>query len=165
MATITWHLEGAPELLASLQEKPGLLETAIKAKTDELGARLYARVQENLSGEVLNQRTGVLIRSVEWQAAQFVGAVCQTTVGIDEGQPSFIYGLVNEYGGQKFYDIYPVKAKALAFEGEGGTVFAQHVHHPPLPERSYLRSALAEMESTIYAEYDETLESVVGVPA
>lgn len=162
MATITWTLTGVEEVLAGLREKETTLTAAIGAKIDELGARLLQRVQENLSGEVLHQRSGQLIRSVEWLAAEWVGMVCQTEVGIDDGSPSFLVGLVQEYGGEKWYDIYPVKAKALAWEGPEGMVFAHHVHHPPLPERSYLRSALAEMEDTIYAELEATLDAAIG---
>jgi len=31
------------------------------------------------------------------------------------------------------------------------TIFAQHVHHPPLPERSYARASLADMRGAIFA--------------
>lgn len=36
------------------------------------------------------------------------------------------------------YDIYPVRARALAFMGAGGMIFAKVVHHPGLPQRRML---------------------------
>ena len=52
---------------------------------------------------------------------------------------------------------------SLAWVGEGGgMVFAQHVHHPPAKERSYLRSSLAEMELQIK---DEIVAAIAGVLA
>ena len=83
-----------------------------------------------------------------------------------------------EYGGRGWYDIFPVNRLALAFAGAPGggsriagavrgarfrtsagrfsagtRVFAKHVHHPPLPERSYLRSALEEERPAIVELY------------
>jgi hypothetical protein len=55
------------------------------------------------------------------EAALFVGAVCQTSVGIDEGSPSFLIGKVHEYGGTQWYDIYPheVLYEAAGLSGQG----------------------------------------------
>jgi hypothetical protein len=160
---------------AELERKQGMLMTAIAEAVDTVNLRLYERVEEKLSGEVLQRRTGTLAGAVDMQAARFVGAVCAASVGIDDGHPSFLVGLVQEYGGEKWYDIYPVNAKVLAFMGGAynpetlghassvsAMVFTPHVHHPPLPERSYLRSSLAEMEDLLYSELTEALTEVLA---
>lgn len=46
------------------------------------------------------------------------------------------YAAIHEFGGSRWYHIYPVKAKALAWMGgEGYMIFRLHVYHPPLPRR------------------------------
>jgi hypothetical protein len=160
MATFTWAVDDH-DLIGEMRNRGELLDAAILSAVNSLGAQLLARVQTKLSGEVLASRTGQLLNSVEQQAAEFVGSVCQTSVGIDEGSPSFLYGYVQEYGGSKWYEIVPVQAQVLAFEGPEGIIFAKSVHHPPLPERSYLRSSLAEMEDMIYAELEASVGQVL----
>jgi hypothetical protein len=76
------------------------------------------------------------------------------------------YLAIQEYGGVTSpHDIFPVNAKALAFFGQGAAeflpggdatgplVFAKGVHHPgsKMPERSFLRYALATRRSAIRA--------------
>lgn len=74
------------------------------------------------------------------------------------------YLAIQEYGGVTSpHDIFPVNAQVLAFFGQssaqfklggdatGPLVFAKAVHHPGsvMPERSYLRYALAQRRSAI----------------
>jgi hypothetical protein len=92
---------------------------------------------------------------------------------------TFIYGAVvasglpylgiHEYGGViPTPDIFPVNAKALHFfteraafftasknEGPTGEVFAQHTraHPTPIPERSYMRYALAQRRASIMSRF------------
>lgn len=145
-----------------LKERAGLLDQAIEAKLNELEARLLMSIQAKLSGEVLEQRTGTLLRSVEMQAAQWVGSVCGGTVGIDDGAPSFKYAIAFELGGLGYYDIFPKEALALAFEGAEGMIFAKKVHHPPAQKRPYLAPSVEEIESVFYEELDATLGDVLS---
>ena len=62
------------------------------------------------------------------------------------------YAGIHEFGGKTpAHDIYPDKAKALAFMIGGKQVFAKVVHHPgsQMPERSFLRSSLSDMRQEI----------------
>ena len=62
------------------------------------------------------------------------------------------YAEAHEYGGKGYYEIVPVHKRLLRFIGKSGdVVFAPYVFHPPMPERSYLRSALHEMAPEIEA--------------
>lgn len=152
--------EGA---LANLRTKKRLLDEALLATIQDLGTQLLTMVQGNLSGEVLESRTGVLLSAVAQQAAEFVEAVCQTSVGIDDDDPSWIVGMTHEYGGNDWYDIYPINGKALAFLGEAGeTTFARHVHHPPAQERSWLRSALDDIEADAVDQIKTTIAGVLA---
>lgn len=59
------------------------------------------------------------------------------------------YGKVHEYGGEQAYDILPSRAKVLRFIKDGQTVFARAVHHPPLPQRSFMEASLDDMKDEI----------------
>ena len=52
---------------------------------------------------------------------------------------------IHDKNGAHFIDIYPVRAKALAFEGthayEGQTIVTQHVSHPGVAARPFLQPA------------------------
>lgn len=118
----------------------------VKAVTG-LTLKLESKIKnEKLSGQVLNVITGNLrasvhsIMPVEQTGGSVVGHVAQSG--------DVKYGAIHEFGGKtQAHDIYPTKAKALAFMVGGKQVFAKVVHHPgsQMPERSYMRSALADM--------------------
>ncbi len=62
------------------------------------------------------------------------------------------YAAIYEYGGQTApHEIRPVNARALHFMAGGGDVFAMVVHHPgsKIPQRSYMRSSLAELRDKL----------------
>lgn len=151
--------EGA---LQDLRRKRELLNEALLATVGDLTGQLYARIEENLDGGVLARHTGELANAVEIQAAEFVGQVCQSQVFIDEESPEWIIGMTHEYGGTGYYLIVPKDATVLAWEGPQGMVFARRVNHPPAEERSFMRSALAEMESQIVEEIKATIAEVLA---
>ena len=100
------------------------------------------RVVRKLSGEVLRVRTGRLRQSIHSTVQKmpwgFLGKV-GTNVK---------YASIHEYGGTIVLPvIYPVKAQALRWFVGGKPVFAMRAkaHAIRMPERSYLRSSLAEL--------------------
>ena len=117
--------------------------------TQESTRRLLATVQNKLSGEVLNARSGALRRSIV-ETGLFVAAGDITDSVASDG--SVAYARIQEYGGRvSIPEIVPRSARALAFEYGGRLVFARHVagHDVGIPERSYLRSSLAELRGSI----------------
>lgn len=86
------------------------------------------------------------------------------------------YLAIQEFGGvTRPHDIFPVNAQVLAFmmpgamqfkgSAESETVFARVVHHPGsvMPERSYMRSALAMERADIVASLtDAATQGVAG---
>lgn len=105
---------------------------------------------DKLSGQVLNRVTGNLRASIhsEFQDTgdQIIGRV------YSDGTVK--YGAIHEYGGIiNIPDIYPVKAQALHFFAGGKEIFAKHVkaHQVNMPERSFMRSALADQRDAIIA--------------
>jgi hypothetical protein len=190
MIQLTIHSQ---ELVAELEARGELLQAAILETMGGLGERLQELAQSKIAPVVRTSIGQELFDSIMLQAAAYVDGVCKTSVGIDNnGQPSYIVAYVREFGGEKWYDIYPhevdfgiaglsgqgrisphsAEGSIAAEEGrlphslawsEGGTmVFARHVWHPPAKEQSYLRSSLAEMQDEVRAALVETIAGVLA---
>jgi phage gpG-like protein len=118
-------------------------------------AKLQDIVRGKLSGDVLNARSGKLIGSIEQDSSDGTGRVFS----------DLDYARVQEYGGRiDVPEIEPVNAKALAFEYEGKLVFAKHTqpHTVTIPERSFLRSSLAEFAPQFAADMDAAVAGALA---
>jgi hypothetical protein len=180
-------------LVEELEARGEMLQAAILETMGGLGERLQELAQSKIAPVIRTSIGQEIFDSIMVQAAAYVDGVCQTSVGIDnDGQPSYIVAYIREFGGEKWYDIYPhevvfgaaglggagrisqhsAEGSIAAEEGrlphslawsEGGTmVFARHVWHPPALERSYLRSSLDEMQGEVRAALVETLAGVLA---
>lgn len=144
-------LNGAQALQARLEAFPAAVLNGLTVKAQALADALADKVKfEKLSGGVLNARSGALIASIGAE-------ISSDGEGVSAAVGSFgdvKYAAIQEYGGKTgAHEILPDKAKALAFVDGGATRFARRVEHPGsvIPERSYLRSSLAEMSDEILA--------------
>jgi hypothetical protein len=159
--TVSWD-RSPDRLIAQFNELPAVVAANVAAKVQSLTDFLADQVRGNLtSGDPLHEKTGALLRSIGQSfTADGLGAFGQV---FSKGVP---YAGIQERGGQTPpHDIYPVNAKALRFlarsklsfrpgEQTGDPVFAAHVSHPgsTMPERSYLRRALAQNAAQIATE-------------
>lgn len=150
-------LTGDRELIAHIDRMPSAVRDMLRRKIRELALRLKGKIQrEKLSGQVLNVVTGALRRSIQ-------DGVEETDTGIfgevfSSGDVK--YARIHEFGGKtRAHRIYPKKADALAFMMGGRQVFAKWVDHPGsvMPERSFMRSSLAEMAPVIVREMKEAV--------
>lgn len=119
--------------------------------------RLQSHIQvDKLSGQVLKPRSGKLRGSIRVIDA----AVSNATIFAEVlgGGGLAPYGEVHEYGGKAPYVIVPKNRKALRFMMNGKIVFARKVIHPPLPERSFMRSGLDDMRAGITTSLQTTLD-------
>jgi phage gpG-like protein len=149
-------LTGDRELIERLDSMPGKLQAALYQKVSLLALKLEAKVKKKLSGEVLNVRTGDLRRSIASKVEQSPHAV----IGKVYSSGDVKYAAIHEFGGQtKAHVIEAVNGKALAFMAGGKQVFAKRVNHPgsKMPERSFLRSSLADMREEITQELHQTV--------
>ena len=132
---------------AALAAMPERIRDALSRRADALAAELQAKIQQKLSGGVLNQKSGALARSI---AATVDDSTADVSVSAATGDIK--YAAIQEFGGViPPHEIVPDKAKALAFIFGGKQVFAARVNLPAIamPERSYMRSSLAEMADEI----------------
>ena len=120
---------------------------ALAAKAEIFREALAAKVDANLTGGVLQTRSGALRASIH--AALEADA---TAITITLESTGVVYAAIQEYGGRTAaHDIVATKAQALHFAGAGGAAFAKRVHHPgsTIPARSYLGAALADLQADI----------------
>ena len=97
---------------------------------------------------MLNARSGELAGSIN-ATVDHAGADILVRVG---PAADITYAAIHEFGGTiPPHEIVPNKASALAFAAGGKQIFAKRVNLPAVttPERSYLRSSLAEMAGEI----------------
>lgn len=133
---------------------------ALENKFFALSEQLYRKVIENVSGTVLQQRSGELARSI-WRDVDIVGDTLTASVAVRPETPK---ALALEFGGSKSYAIYPSKARVLHFfwDKVGAWVYLTGVSHPPSREFAYLRKALAELEPIVVSEMRDTAREVLG---
>ena len=117
----------------------------------QCAAALLARVRARLSGEVLAARSGRLRAGMGAEATEDARGF-QARVYSDANLP---YARIHEYGGKIGVPaMVPKNAGALVFAYGGRMVFAKHTraHVVDMPERSYMRSSLAEFEPVLLAD-------------
>jgi phage gpG-like protein len=142
-------------IMARLNAMPGKLRSALLKKTYELAEKLKSKVQQNLTNQILQIRTGKLSRSIFEQvtnsATEVSGRVYSSGVA---------YAKIQEFGGQtKAHIIEAVNGKALAFKMGGKDVFFKRVNHPgsKIPAHHYMGQAFDSMKPEIVAGYQQAV--------
>lgn len=130
---------GDTKVEARLDRFPQQLRASVVNAMNELGVRLLAYDRSNLSGGVLQKRTGALYDAQALTVTD-QGDSIVAEVGFNSSQVP--YGAVLEFGVDHDWLITAKNAKALKFELGGTTKFAKSVTHPAMPARSFLRRAL-----------------------
>jgi phage gpG-like protein len=136
---------------AVLAAMPERIAAAISAKANALAADLYAKIQQKLSGGVLDRKSDALAGSIGVTIDDSsAGVLVRIATSVDVK-----YAAIHEFGGAiPPHQIVPDKARALAFLVGGKQTFAARVQMPAevMPERSYMRSSLAETADEIREE-------------
>ena len=123
------------------------VQDALLGQADVLRGALEARIQQKLSGEVLQTRSGALAASI-LSSIENDGSDISVSIS-SAGVP---YAAIQEFGGKTTaHDIVAVKGKVLEISAGGGEAFARSVRHPgsTIPARSYLGSSLMDMRDDI----------------
>jgi phage gpG-like protein len=153
---ISIQLQGEQQLITRLTALPEQLRISLGRVMTRLAIEVERNIKLKLSGSVLNVRTGVLRASIRHQVLMTATSVT-ATIGTNVN-----YARFHEFGVPHSWEIKPKSARVLAFEIGGQSVFATRVIHPPLPERSFERSTLAEMAPYIRAEIDAAIKQTVA---
>lgn len=142
------QLVGDRELIQKFDAMPSRLHDALLRKVRVLALQLERKVKvDKLSGQVLKVQTGNLRSSIQ----NTVIDSAQKIVGKVYSAGDVKYAGIHEFGGKTPPHVIEAKGKALAFMMGGKQVFAKRVNHPgsTMPERSFLRSSLADMRAEI----------------
>jgi phage gpG-like protein len=132
------------------------LRTTVQRETLELQRHV---VEDKLSGQVLNVRTGTLRRSIT-QVVEEGSTWIRGRVGTN-----LRYGLAHEFGATIQHPGSRVRtAKALHWVAAGQDVFAMSTrpHTIRLPVRSFLRTGLADRRGPFVAAVRLALGRVLG---
>ena len=132
------------------------LATALRERAAALQQSLLDKVAANLSGDVLQSRSGALKASIIADLAADRDGVAATI-----GSAGVPYAAIQEYGGMTSpHDIVPVKTQALAFAGG----FAARVRHPGsvIPARAPLGGALDALRDDIAFGLKDSVRAALG---
>lgn len=155
--SVTFRIYGAQELVAHLRTVPAAVRAAVMAKMQGEASSLSEYIKEaKLSGQVLKAVSGRLRASIYGRVYP-----AQNRITLSVGSRGDVpYAGIHEYGGQtSAHTILPTKGRVLAFYMGGARRFAASVNHPgsTMPERSYLRSALAEKTAAMTISVTEAV--------
>jgi len=138
--------------VARLGALPRSLAARLEQEVGRLGDLLRDRVERNLSGQVLQRRSGRLAASIAVDVKRAGAAI---TASVTSDSP---YAAIHEYGGTiPAHQILPVNARALAFPWRGQQRFFKRVSLPAvtMPERSFMRRALDDTAPDIRAAIED----------
>ena len=149
---------GADELSRKIAAMPEAIRTALNQKRVELAQGLLDKIAVKLSGQVLNAGSGAL-----WDLSRQVSTTIFPHGSIPPGRQ---YAAAQEYGfdgeesvGAHSREIREAFGKAISPKTIFVAAFSRHMH---LPERSYMRASLDEMQDDISQGFREAIEEVPG---
>lgn len=158
-------ITGDRELTATLTSVPGRLHRRLVTVMTRLGITLQRHVkQDKLSGQVLKNRTGHLRASIAHETTDGEAGIV-TRVGVFQG-PTVIYGRAHEFG---FKGVVTVRAHVRNIKQAFGRPIAPrsvnvraHSANLNVKERSFLRTAFAEMRGEIVGTLDREVAAEVA---
>lgn len=160
---VTVQLIGDQALVAKMAALPDKLHKALVRKCWSMALKLQAYIRaDKLSGQVLNHVTGKLWRSIQSDVVEQPGAVYGKVFSSGDVK----YAGIHEFGGQtKPHLIRAINGKALAFDYMNmKPAFFRQVMHPgsKMPERSFMRSGLADKKDEIVAGLQEAVAEALS---
>ena len=149
---LSFEIEGAEALEKRFATLPGAVREALARKIEDLAQRLEQRIKDNLSGAALQAKSGTLRDSIELRLEPAAAALAARTK----------YAAAQEYG---FVGEESVRAHSREIREAFGRAIAPKTafvrafsRAMDLPERSYMRSALDEMQNEIAAALSDAVE-------
>jgi hypothetical protein len=150
---------GADELSRKIAAMPEAIRTALNQKRVELAQGLLDKIAAKLSGQVLNAGGGALRDSI---AAGFDDDLSARIYSAGDVK----YAAAQEYGfdgeesvGAHSCEIREAFGKAISPKTIFVAAFSRHMH---LPERSYMRASLDEMQDDISQGFRKAIEEVMS---
>jgi phage gpG-like protein len=146
----------ASKVVRKFERLPVAIRGAVLRTMTKIGYDLTGHIQQDkLQGQVLHHRTGNLSSHVHPQTTDS-GNLITTVVGIDSN--AVPYAAIHEYGG--YIHVPEVSGPLMVFDKGGETIFTRRraAFTAHMPERSYLRSGLADRKD----DYLRDIDAAVG---
>jgi phage gpG-like protein len=137
-----------------LRSASGLIQSAVDKAVLRLAVKMTAMVKNKLSNDVLRVRSGRLRRSINYKITKD-GDTTTASVGTN-----VVYAKTHEYGLTiPAHIVRARRGKALKFMAGGKMMFRKQVSIPAvkMPERSFLRASLRQMQPEIQTELSKAL--------
>ena len=158
---ITGYLIGDQQLIERLRALPNAVNSGLLRAITRLGIELQREVrQDKLGGQVLRSRTGSLRSSIDLSVDNGGGTITATVFSDSR------YAGAQEYG---FTGTVSVRASLRRIKEAFGRPIAgktinvrAYERRMDLPERSFLRSALDDIEPTIRGAVQAALTEAVS---
>ncbi|MGD9613834.1 MAG: HK97 gp10 family phage protein [Alphaproteobacteria bacterium] len=150
---------GDKEIIARLDRMPDSIRESMAKEMQRWGFRLQRNVQKDkLSGQVLKVRTGVLRSSINLKVDDAPDRIT-ATVGT-----KVAYARVHEFGFRGKQSVRAHLRKVTRLFGKPVTAtlnIKAHTRNVKFPERSFLRSALKELEPDFKKGMKESLRRLI----
>lgn len=179
MIDVTVVVRSDKELATDLRGYPASIRKHVRVAIQRLTLTMLRAVKLKLTGPVLNVKTGLLRRSINQKMDDTEGtsgpgqadSVIRGTVGTNKR--TVPYAAIHEFGGvTRPHVIMPKNKKVLRFASaqggflagsKSGFIFAAKVNHPGsrMPERSYLRSTLREIEPSARVQIAQAVAQAI----
>ena len=160
---IDFTVSGDEAVIARLKRMSPAVQTAVSAAVTRACIMLTAVAKAKVSGPVLKTKTGTLRRKINYRVVEGADSVVGT-VGL-----KLAYGAIHEYG---FDGSGTVKSYQRTIKEAFGhaisprtVVVRSFTRHMKMPERSYLRSSLAENKGAIRDMIAAAVTGAVGASA
>jgi phage gpG-like protein len=150
------------ELVRSFDRRSAAAQAAVTHAVRANAQGLVSRIRDKLSGQVLNVRSGALLQSITNSDTAAGSGLIGNAIARDG---SAQYARIQEYGGRVgIPQVAPQTAKVLAIEYQGRLVFAKHAaaHIVDIPERSFMRSSLTEIEGRFRVEVRDAIDEALS---
>jgi hypothetical protein len=157
---ITARLVGDGAMLAWLRSTPDIAASGLADAITKLGIDLQRRIQDDkLTGQILAARSGSLKSSIDLQIDESAEGISATVVSDSE------YPHAHEYGFAGTVDIRANLRRITEAFGRpisGKTINVRSYRRQmELPERSFMRSALEDMDPAIRDEVEAALREAL----
>lgn len=158
MSGFTMVVIGDTEVVARIKALPGRLHDRLVTRIVRLSVQLQAKVKtDKLSGQVLHRRTGTLSRSINRKLLVNTPMEIIASVGTNVS-----YARPHEFGGTFTVPAH-TRTQTQVFGRPINPVLVNvRAHKVTFPERSFLRSALREMQPEIEAGVKAEVAAVVA---
>jgi phage gpG-like protein len=170
VAAVTVEVRGDAEVAARFARLSERGVREVRRAIEQLCVQDEALVKQKLSGEVLNVVTGALRSSIFHE----VESTGDTIIGRIASSGDVKYAAIHEFGGTI---SHPGGTAYIVIAGQGATFISNAVaaglgtrisgrtapHTIHMPERSFLRSALREMEPKIRTTLEAAVTRAVSV--